>query len=196
MPLPRGFKANANRLAIRVREQMRLASVAPLDPWMACDHFEIAVLKLSELVLPDGRLAGGQFLAGTGRSAFSALTMPVGGRRAIVHNDSHDESRQRSNIAHELAHCFLGHELTPPLLANGTRDRHSGIEEEAAFLGGALLIPNEAARHIVFGGMTRNEAAAHYGVSADMLTYRLRVSGAERMISRSVTRMSRAAPRL
>ena len=60
-----------------------------------------------------------------------------------------------------------------PLLANGDHDRHSGIEEEAAFLGGALLIPNEAAVHIISIGMSASVATARHGVSLSMLTYRL-----------------------
>ena len=82
-------------------------------------------------------------------SAFSAVTVPCGCARAIVHNDSHHPYRQRSNICHELAHCFLGHECTPPLTEEGERARDGGIEAEANFLAGALLVPNEAAVHIV-----------------------------------------------
>jgi Zn-dependent peptidase ImmA (M78 family) len=57
--------------------------------------------------------------------------------------------RQRSNIAHELAHCFLGHDCTAPLADDGERSRDSEVEEEAVWLAGVLLVPNEAAIHIV-----------------------------------------------
>ena len=191
MSLPRGYKAKANRLALQVREQMALAPTDPIDPWAVCTHFDIAVFRLSDLRSADGSQPGLHFL-GAGRSVFSALTMPSGRGRAIVHNDSHGLPRQRSNITHELAHCFLGHPLTPPLLANGDRDRHTGVEEEAAFLGGALLIPNEAAVHIISTGMSASVATAHYGVSLSMLTYRLRVSGAQRIVERSAARAAAA----
>jgi hypothetical protein len=161
----RGFKAEANRIALRVREQMGLSPNAPIDPEAVCTHFEIDLIRLSELK-PQS-----PFLRDL-NSSFSAVTVPFGWRRAIVYNDSHHPYRQRSNICHELGHCFLGHQCTPPLLPNGERARDGGIEAEANYLAGALLIPNEAAIYIVRQGLIL-QAQEMYGVSEPMLTYRL-----------------------
>ena len=170
MSFRRGFKAEANRIAVRVRKQLGLSPVAPVDPAGICAFFEIQLIKLSDV---DSR---SPFL-GRDNSFFSAVTVPCGHNRAIVHNDSHHPYRQRSNICHELAHCFLGHECTPPLTAKGERVRNGGIEAEANYLGGALLITNEAALHIVQRGLI-HDAQQIYGVSEAMLLYRLRISGA------------------
>lgn len=59
----------------------------------------------------------------------------------------------------------------------GERARDGGIEAEANFLAGTLLITNEAAVYIVRQGLVRM-AQGVYGVSGPMLDYRLRVSGA------------------
>jgi hypothetical protein len=134
----RGFKAEANRIALRVRAQMGLDSVDPIDPLAICTHFDIELIRLSDL---DQQSA---FLV-SDNSPFSAVTVPCGFTTAIVHNDSHHPYRQRSNICHELAHCFLGHKCTPPLTPSGERARDGGIEAEANFLAGTLLMPNEAA---------------------------------------------------
>ncbi len=171
MGFRRGFKSEANRIAIRVREKMGLTALDPLDPVKVCAKFEIELIKLSELEC-DCSL----FLV-RDTSAFSAVTIPCGLRTAIVHNDTHHPYRQRSNICHELAHCFLGHRCTPPLTSSGERNRDGGIEAEANFLAGTLLITNEGAIHIVSRGLV-SEAQSIYGVSAPMLDYRLRVSGA------------------
>lgn len=171
-----GFKAEANRIAVRVRECMGLSAIAPINPLEVCAHFDIRVIPLSELDDTS------PFLSYAG-SAFSAVTVPCGFHTAIVHNDSHHAHRQRSNICHELAHCFLGHECTPPLTETGERARDGGAEAEANFLAGALLITNEAALHIVSNGLVPR--AQHlYGVSEPMLTYRLRVSGANKIHQR------------
>jgi uncharacterized protein DUF955 len=175
----RGFKAEANRISLRMREQMGLAPVDPIDPVEVCDHFDIALLKLSELD------CNSKFFFEANRSSFSAVTVPCGWTTAIIHNDSHHPYRQRSNICHELAHCFLGHQCTPPLMENGERARDAGIEAEANFLAGTLLIPNEAALHIVRRGLVL-AAQGIYGVSQQMLVYRLRVSGAHTIHSRTV----------
>ena len=176
MTLVRGFKARANRIAVNVREKMGLPEHAPIDPEAVCDHYDIVLEKLSE-VEPDSPFLG------VHQSEFSAVTVPRGIITAITHNDSHHPHRQRSNICHELAHCFLGHEGAPPLLDDGSRSRNSTQEEEAHFLSGALLITNEAANRIMSMGLYY-QAESIYGVSKKMLDYRLRVSGARIIFER------------
>lgn len=171
MGFRRGFKAEANRIAVRVRQQMGLNARAPIDPDAICEHFDIRLLKLSDL-----HLENRQFLVQE-NSVFSAVTVPCGAEIAIVHNDSHHPYRQRSNICHELAHCFLGHRCAPPLTPAGERARDAGIEAEANFLAGSLLMTNEAAIHVVCNGLV-GSAQKIYGVSQSMLEYRLRISGA------------------
>jgi Zn-dependent peptidase ImmA (M78 family) len=174
----RGFKAEANRIALRIREQMSLSPLAPIDPVEVCARFDIQVIRLSEL---DN---SSPFL-GRSNSAFSAVTVPCGWHTAIVHNDSHHPYRQRSNICHELAHCFLGHECTPPLTESGERARDGGMEAEANYLAGTLLVTNEAAKHVVRQGLI-SEAQRMYGISGPMLNYRLPVSGAHTIHRRSL----------
>ena len=110
--------------------------------------------------------------------------MPCGMRRAIVHNDSHAATRQKSNIFHELAHGFLGHAPCAAFECDGERNYDSGIEAEAGFLTGTLMIPNEAAWHIVRNNLTR-AAGSIYGASQKMLNYRLSVSGAAKRAFRT-----------
>lgn len=171
MEFRRGFKAEANRIALRVREKLALASIDPIDPVAVCKHFDISLLRLSDLDVDVSRFLGSD------RSRFSAVTVPRGHQTVIVHNDSHDPCRQRSNICHELAHCFLGHECAPPLTVAGERTRDSGQESEAHFLGGVLLLPDEAAKRIVLRRL-RSTACKVYGISEEMLEFRLRLSGA------------------
>ncbi len=182
MALRHGFKTKANSIAVEIRGVLGLAPTAPLDPWVVCRHYDVVVLKLSGLVDENGGAVGHHFLH-VDRESFSGLVVPLGMSTAIVHNDSHAPVRQRSNLFHELAHLFLGHPITLLLSADGTRDRDGSVEEEAAFLGGCLLIPNEAARYIVNSG-SQSTAAKTFGVSSSMLTYRLRVSGANQIAAR------------
>lgn len=150
---------------------MGLDAVAPIDPAEVCTWYDLKLVPLSKLGCDCA------LFLGEDRSSFSAVTVPVGLITAIVHNDSHHPYRQRSNICHELAHCFLGHQCTPPLTPVGERTHDGGIEAEANFLAGALLIPNEAAIHIMEKGLS-SIAQGLYGVSRPMLDFRLRISGA------------------
>lgn len=181
MALRHGFKAEANRIVLRVRASVGLSPIDLFDPVAVCRHFDILLLAMSDL---DCDCSGFQ---GVGRSHFSAVTVPCGHQTAIVHNDTHHPNRQRSNICHELAHCFLGHEAAPPLNDNGARNHNGGIEAEANYLGGALLIPNEAAIHVVTNGLA-HKAHSIYGVSEQMAQYRLRVSGAHVIHKRRLAR--------
>ena len=176
MGFERGFKAKANRIALRVRAQMGLIATDPIDPIAICAHFEIVLIKLSEIDQQS-------LFLGDDNSPFSAVTVPCGIATAIVHNDSHHAYRQRSNICHELAHCFLGHKCTPPLTPSGERARDGGIEAEANFLAGTLLMPNEAAIYVARAGLVA-QAQGLYGVSRPMLEFRLRMSGAQRIQER------------
>lgn len=167
----RGFKAKANRIAVAVRADLGLPATAPLDPLAVCQHFEIEVRPLSSCG------ADAAHLLFVEPSAFSAVTVPCGMRRAIIHNDGHSLVRQRSNIMHELAHGFLGHPPCSAFDCDGERNYDGGIESEANFLGGSLLVTNEAAWHIVRTGQIA-QAKQVYGISQKMLSYRLGVSGA------------------
>lgn len=182
MTFKRGFKAEANRIALRIRDQMGLGATDSIDPAAVCSHFDIRLIPLSELDVTN------VFLKHT--SSFSAVTVPCGSQTAIVHNDAHHPHRRHSNICHELAHCFLGHQCAPPLTEDGNRTHNGGIEAEANFLAGALLIPNEAAIYIVSNGLV-SEAQRLYGVSTSMLNYRLQVSGARRIHERRVGQIRR-----
>lgn len=150
---------------------MGLDPVAPIDPFVVCEMFDIEVVRLSDLSCDSSTFHD------SSQSCFSALTVSRGILSAIVHNDSHHPLRQRSNICHELAHLFLGHEHVPPLNEAGERVHEGGIEAEANYLGGCLLMSNEAAIHVVSNGLL-SRAQLIYGVSRPMLDYRLRMSGA------------------
>lgn len=179
MPFKRGFKANANRIAIGVREKLGLAPTAPIDPWEVAELYSVQVIRLSDLDVDCSR-----FLEAD-TTEFSAVTVPCGAQTAIVHNDAHHVHRQRSNICHELAHLFLGHKAAPPLTEGGHRHHDGEIEAEANFLAGSLLLTNEGALHVLKQGLV-GRARTIYGVSQAMLDYRMRVSGAETIFRRSM----------
>ncbi len=103
-------------------------------------------------------------------------------QRKIVHNDSHSPARQGSNLSHELSHALLHHCPTPALDDSGHRLWNQTVEDEASWLGGALLISEEAALHIVRNGWFLVQAARYYQVSEEMMRFRLNVTGAQKRI--------------
>lgn len=183
MKLRRGFKTEAESIAREIREELGLTSIERLDPWLLAEHLAIPIVPLSTLahVVPDAV----RHFQLSGRGAFSALTVFEGTKRMIVHNDAHSEERQASNLGHELAHALLLHPPTPPLNEHGCRNWDQEIENEANWLAGALLVPEEAALFIARNGWSVTTAAKEYGVSKAMIRFRLNVTGAQCRIQRS-----------
>jgi len=146
---------------------------------------EISIVPLSDF--REEYAASERQLSKIDPGAFSAATLRCGPtKRIIVHNDSHDRGRQRSNIAHELSHVLLGHPFTLPIDPSGCRNMDRDMEDEAAWLGGTILISNEAAIYIVRTAMDTETACRIYGVSTPMLRMRINASGARRRVQRSV----------
>jgi Zn-dependent peptidase ImmA (M78 family) len=94
--------------------------------------------------------------------------------------------RQRSNIAHELAHALLMHPPHPPFCSKGDRTYDRDLEEEAGWLGPVLLVTNEGARWAMANGMSDAAAADHFDVSQDLMRFRFRMSGANVIRSRMI----------
>ena len=183
MRLRRGFKSEAHAIAREVRSELGLGTADPLDVRALASWLEISIFGISQLasVAPD---AVTHFrLIDTG--AFSAVTVFRRSRRTIWHNDSHAPGRQSSNIAHELAHGLLLHPPGPALGDDGAREWDVEAEAEASWLGGALLISDEAAFHIASTGIPRDQAAEQYGVSTRLVDFRLNVTGATLRVARA-----------
>jgi len=178
----RGFKKEAKWIARQVRDDLGLSLTDPLDPWRLAELLDIPVLRLSDF--QESAEGAYHYFRERGRSVFSAVTVFCGNRRLIVHNDSHSPGRQASNVCHELAHGLLLHAPTPILDDKGCRYWSKEIEEEANWLSGVLLVPDEAAIAVVKGGIDLARAAALYGVSVKMMTFRINVSGARKRVRR------------
>lgn len=182
MKFERGFKAYANRIALGVRDDLKLDSISPLCPWSLADDLCIPVVRLRSFSDGSSVLAGHvDYLAYRQPQVFSAITVFRGVRRLIVHNDAHAPVRQRSDLAHELAHALLMHPPHPPFCSDAQRTYDRRLEAEAGWLGPVLLVPNEAARWAAAQDMDAVKAAHHFGVSVDLMRFRLRMSGALRI---------------
>ena len=190
MSLRRGFKTEANELALEARAELQLHPHSPLCPFELAKNLCIPVFTLKTLAELDPTLSYSvQALLRDHRSAFSAIAVFHGRKRCIVHNDSHAPVRRRANVAHELAHALLHHPPHALLRSSGERTYESVIEEEANWLGPVLLVSNEAARWAMAKGMDVMRAAEHFEVSAELMQFRFRMSGAVQIRRRTAARV-------
>lgn len=185
MALRRGFKTEANKFSKELREELGKQPHEPLCPWALAQLLEIPVFALSDFngITPEAV----SILSNGAQDEFSAVSVFQGRRRLIVHNDAHHRYRQAANIAHELSHAILMHPPTPPFNEDGERNYSAevkSIEEEANWLGPALLISEEAALHIVRNRIHVSQASNLYDASEKLITMRINVTGARKRAAR------------
>ena len=176
MSVPRGFKAKANRIAVGLRRQMALQDEAPINMENLASRLRLPVVPITEFA--DACPEAVAQVVDQDPVAFSAMLLPVGTGRIILVNDKHSFGRRNSSLAHEISHALLAHPPSQVFSQPGFRNFNKDMEDQAACLSGYILIPNEAASHIVWSNSDLEATCEEYGVSRQMLDYRLNASGA------------------
>lgn len=183
----RGFKSWCEKYASEKRVALGQLATAPLDTKALAaslgvtvhnprDIPNIAQETLDILLRSDGT-----------QSCWSAVTLVSGSRKVVILNSSHSPARQASDLTHELAHIIRGHtaqevDITPDglmLLKNYDKVQ----EEEADWLSGCLLLPRDALIAIKRRQKEVATSATEYGVSIQMLNYRMATSGVNRQFA-------------
>ncbi|MGH9891674.1 MAG: ImmA/IrrE family metallo-endopeptidase [bacterium] len=183
----RGFKTWCENVAVQQRRELGLAPADPLDPWRLAAHLRITVWTPQDVPGLDQRWL--KVLLRDDPDSWSAATLRTGSQRLIILNSAHSGGRPASNLTHELSHLIMDH--TPArvdvsqdgflMLNTYSRDQ----EEEANWLSGSLLLPREALMLIRRQGLDHKVAAKRYGVSLQMLQYRLKVTAVDVQLTRA-----------
>jgi len=140
------------------------------------DHLKVEVFAADQLV----NRAKLEDLNHLQPGAFSAATFHLpGGRTVAVYNPCNDPARTNSDIAHELAHVLLDHEIRELQQLGGHTffTCNPEQEEEANWLAGCLLLPRPLLLREVFAGADATTIATRYQVSVPMARFRLNTSG-------------------
>ena len=169
-----------------MRQEMKLPPQAPLCPFALCRHLEVPVQLLSDL--PQGPYSD-YFATIRGQRAFSAVAYYEGTLARIVVNDSHSMKRIASDVAHEVAHILERHPPLP-IHVDGRRLFSLDHEEEAEWLGPALLASEEAALH-AYGLICQREATLAElsdlcGITENIIQMRMNVVGAAKRFRATV----------
>lgn len=176
--MKRGFKSQAERRAIALRETLGLRAIDPLPARRLAGHLGYQVTR------PAG--VGGlphtvTDWMSSDRCGWSALMITGDGVRLIIYNPAHGEGRQESSLMHELAHHLCGHPSKAIDLGGGLALRHfvQEHEEEAAWLGACLQLPRRALAYHARRS-SPDQVALLFTASHDMLRYRYGVTGLRR----------------
>ena len=181
-----GFKSEAERRAAAARTMLGLSPVAVLDAWTYAKHRGVRVFDFYALGLP--ALAARQ-LTTTDPDSWSAMTLQEGDAHVIVLNPSHAITRLRADLMHELAHIDLGHAPARVEVADSglllISDYSDDQEQEADWLGGALLLPRQALVRMHAQRRSVEQIASFFGVSTALCEWRLRMTGVDFQVGRT-----------
>jgi Zn-dependent peptidase ImmA (M78 family) len=178
LTLPRGFLTQAERHAARLRDELGLGPADPVDIRTVARHIGVRVVAADELI----DVARLQELERIQAFAFSACTLDIRSTKVIVFNPLRSHARTQSDLAHEVSHLLLGHDLDEIRVVAGMpfRTCRPDQEEEATNLGGTLLLPRPLLLRAARRGLGVEEVAEQYGVTLDMARFRLNRTGVAR----------------
>jgi Zn-dependent peptidase ImmA (M78 family) len=176
--LPYGFKAEAERKAIKFRSQLSLKAHDPLSAFDLAAHIGIPLVTPVEAGLSKSQAAK---LMRNG-SGWWGLTMKnFEGRYFVIYNTYQPPARLQSTIMHELAHIICEHELPAPELVEDCpfplRKYDPAIEAEANCLGSSLQITRVGLLRALKSGMTIAEISDHFLASESMVQLRINMTG-------------------
>lgn len=160
---------------MRVRKELGLAAHDRLDPRELAQHLKISVVDAGELV----DVSELEELERLQAFAFSAATFKIEGKDIIVVSPLRNVGRQNSDIAHELAHVMLKHELSEVRELEGMpfRTCKPDEEEEATAFGGTLLLPRPLLLSAARRRATIDQIASQYDVTLEMARFRYNTTG-------------------
>lgn len=163
---------------------MGLGPMEKLDPWALADKMGALVFGADELDMPVDHAAQ---LLKRDPDSWSGMTLVEDDILVIVLNSSHHRRRQCSTLMHELAHAILDHTPASVQISDAgmvlLSDYSDDQEEEADWLGAALLLPQAALLHHRSAGLSVPDIARLFGVSDDLCHWRCRMTGVEKRLN-------------
>jgi len=175
-------RLDAERIATATRSAMGLGDTDMLDAFELAAHVGADVRSADELVSRKKLEALDRLQPG----AFSACTFTIGENNVIVYNPLCTPGRTQSDLAHEVAHILLDHDVQE-VQQLGDLTFYScdpDEEQEANWLAGCLLLPRTLLLRAARRGLDGPTIAEKFTVSERMANYRLRATGVLLQIQR------------
>lgn len=182
----RGFKADAERAAVAVRAALKLSPHARLPAHKLANLLEVNVITPDRLPGISKAVLDELILHGKDRWSAALIKGPPNRRDLIIHNPTHSQQRQESNIFHELSHCICKHEPDEIHKVGGlmVREYCQEKEEQAEYLGYALHLSKDA---LFWANRLRMEAeqiSQHFCASTQLIRHRMNVTGVAKILTR------------
>lgn len=175
----KGFKTIAKKKSLEIRKELNVKYNEPLDCFKLVDYLDIPtypVDKLGEFGLSTEHI--NTICYSEGKQQFSATTISVPFGHLIFYNQSHSFERTNSTLAHEASHIILGHEFSSITdIKFIAREFDKDKEDEANWLAGCLLLPEEGLIWALKKRMSIQSIAGHFNISKQMTQWRYNSTG-------------------
>lgn len=175
----RGFKTKAKKKSLELRKELNVKYNEPLDCFKLVDYLDIPtypVDKMGEFGLSTEHI--NTICYSKGKQQFSATTISVPFGHLIFYNQSHTFKRTNSNLAHEASHIILGHEFSSITdIKFIAREFDKDKEDEANWMAGCLLLPEEGLIWALKKRMSLQSIADHFNISKQMTQWRYNSTG-------------------
>jgi hypothetical protein len=165
-------------MAFRFRKDLKLKDSDALDPFRI-NLDGVKLLRLKDVAnIPE---AHRNHLEGDGKRQWSAMSVPLNADQeewCIVVNDGDTPERQKVSLLEEFWHILQGHKLTSikKVGAGYGRSFEAEDEHDAYYLAAATLVPRASLARMI-SEKNGDEIAAHFGVSKDLIEYRIKRLG-------------------
>ena len=173
--------------ALGLRDFAGVTAEQPLDPFALAGLARLLVVDFDSI---EGLSAESRaHLLGDAADEWSggACSRPLpDGWKVVILNPAHGKQRNRATLMEEVAHVFLGHAPNRLAVASSettggrkrilTRDYNQDDEEAAYAVGAAALVPYAMLRRLVASGRSAHEIARRFGVSRQLVEYRIKVT--------------------
>jgi len=193
MAFARGFKTWCENTSKGLRKEIGLGPLDPICTQVLARHLGVLVWNAEDVPGVDSEALETLLVAEP--DSWSALTVRAAGQIVVIMNSTHTGGRPASNLAHELAHLILDHTAArvdiseDGFLVLQSFDRQQ--ENEADWLAGCLLLPRPALLATLKAKIPVSTIARQFGVSVEMVQYRVNVTGVEAQVRAGSRTMGR-----
>jgi hypothetical protein len=170
---------DAEHHGLDVRDALGLPLEEPLEPADAFTLLDtVTVVPHGEVPAADVYL---EHFRGPGAGSWSGVAIQLpDGHELVLYNDSHPDTRIRATLMEEFFHLWLDHPrsvLRPLGVGGGNgRSHDSTVEFEAYASGAAALLPYQPLRARLDTGASVGAIASAFGVSSDLVEFRIKVT--------------------
>ena len=179
--LKRGFKAEAERISTKLREEVGVHPCAKLCAFELAKHLKLEIYQATDFIEDEKGLSLLEGVNGF-KNEWSALTMlNKYNDRIIIYNPFNSDVRQQSDLMHEIAHVLCKHEVSEEKynfkIPFGMREYNPIQEEEAKCLGASLQLSKPVLFWARKRNLTNEQISQTFTASVEMVRYRLAMTG-------------------